>query len=740
MGYDGSGNYTRQRNFSADASAGIRILASAMDQEVDDIASAFNNVLPRDGQAAMTGNLPMGGNRLINVGASQAANDYIRVREVIENVPIYMLDTTTSADTVSVSASYFTSVSATQAPRDGTKVMIRMASDKSSAPVMRFSGHSANVHFAGGGVVDGLVSGAVYELTYASAEGVWETYSERMIPRTAAEITAGVTPTNYQYEPYNIKRYGATGDGATDDTTAIQSAITACPAFGTVIFPDGTYVVGSLLTVSTDNIRLSGTAKLVAKAATDFSVMLTLSGRTGCVVEGLEFDINGSNRSGVQTQTYNAISFASTTDCSMIECTIRNARGYSGTSATAVAASSVTRFRADGCKFIDCGVSATSEASDGLFVRGDGCEIVNCQAYRCTDHAYVLEGCNHSIISNCVALQCTAIAAISNDTASDCVGNRIDGVTGSCLYVGSTGGIMSVTCFGTGDLLQVSISNVIIRIDPTATNLGPGIQIRHTDTGRPDGVHLENVSIDTGAASGVLAQGMLIQDSDNVVISNPFIRQDLTAGTDCIKFDGSCVGGQVNGGRLIKGTRGINVADSAAVLVMNVQIQDQDDYGINAGDTSSVTSRGNVITGASLLGFENKAAGATLISDYWQSWTPTYSSDIGDAATTFSGAVTTTRASYRIVGKRAEVEVYYAATLNAVTPNYVELTLPSGADPSGDNSRNPSDVLNNATRETGIVRAISTGSGSLRVFRANLVNYSSGVAVEGSFAFAFEIT
>ncbi len=35
MGYDGAGGYTRSRNFSADASANIRILASAMDQEID---------------------------------------------------------------------------------------------------------------------------------------------------------------------------------------------------------------------------------------------------------------------------------------------------------------------------------------------------------------------------------------------------------------------------------------------------------------------------------------------------------------------------------------------------------------------------------------------------------------------------------------------------------------------------------------------------------------------------------
>lgn len=44
--------------------------------------------------------------------------------------------------------------------------------------------------------------------------------------RTAGEIAASVMPTNYAYSPGNPFRYGAVGDGAADDTTAIQSALT----------------------------------------------------------------------------------------------------------------------------------------------------------------------------------------------------------------------------------------------------------------------------------------------------------------------------------------------------------------------------------------------------------------------------------------------------------------------------------------------------------------------------------
>ena len=56
----------------------------------------------------------------------------------------------------------------------------------------------------------------------------------------------------------NVKDYGAVGDGSTDDTTAVQSAISAAALGGAVFFPKGEYVV-STLTHTGPNITFLGT-------------------------------------------------------------------------------------------------------------------------------------------------------------------------------------------------------------------------------------------------------------------------------------------------------------------------------------------------------------------------------------------------------------------------------------------------------------------------------------------------
>lgn len=68
----------------------------------------------------------------------------------------------------------------------------------------------------------------------------------------------------------NVQDHGAVGDGSTDDTSAIQSAIDAVVADrgGTVYFPAGTYLISSALRVVGDDVRLLLDSATVQTAST----------------------------------------------------------------------------------------------------------------------------------------------------------------------------------------------------------------------------------------------------------------------------------------------------------------------------------------------------------------------------------------------------------------------------------------------------------------------------------------
>lgn len=68
-----------------------------------------------------------------------------------------------------------------------------------------------------------LASAAGSALVDQRAEA--ETCKPPCHPRTHAEVTAGVTPTNYAYTEGDLRRYGAKGDGTTDDSVAWQAAV-----------------------------------------------------------------------------------------------------------------------------------------------------------------------------------------------------------------------------------------------------------------------------------------------------------------------------------------------------------------------------------------------------------------------------------------------------------------------------------------------------------------------------------
>ena len=72
-----------------------------------------------------------------------------------------------------------------------------------------------------------------------------------------------------QAQNYNVRDYGAKGDGKTLDHIAINKAIDACVAGGggRVLLPAGTYLCGSIRLKSNVDLHLMAGAKILAAPA-----------------------------------------------------------------------------------------------------------------------------------------------------------------------------------------------------------------------------------------------------------------------------------------------------------------------------------------------------------------------------------------------------------------------------------------------------------------------------------------
>lgn len=84
-----------------------------------------------------------------------------------------------------------------------------------------------------------------------------------LYPQTSAESSAGVTPSNYVYPEGDVRRYGAVGDGATNDTAAFTSAVSV----GVDIFvPEGDFLVTSFPTLTGD-ANISGPGRITTASS-----------------------------------------------------------------------------------------------------------------------------------------------------------------------------------------------------------------------------------------------------------------------------------------------------------------------------------------------------------------------------------------------------------------------------------------------------------------------------------------
>jgi hypothetical protein len=161
---------------------------------------------------------------------------------------------------------------------------------------------SSNQMIAGNKAFTGSVTAPTQTSGDASTKLATDAFVTSAVSPLASAITALA---------FNVKTYGAAGDGTTDDTAALQSALTAAANGGVVLLPSGTYVVSGTLNIPVGvTVRGANMWSSIVQIATSFS---------GSEVFSLNQATNGSVQS--LTITGKATSYASNPACNAVEVT-----------------------------------------------------------------------------------------------------------------------------------------------------------------------------------------------------------------------------------------------------------------------------------------------------------------------------------------------------------------------------------------------------------------------------------
>ncbi len=84
MPFDTEGNFTRIHNWEDDRMNGIGIITDHHDEEDDDFSNGLNQTFLRDGRSAMSGNLNVGGFKIINVASGSSDTDVANYKQLTD--------------------------------------------------------------------------------------------------------------------------------------------------------------------------------------------------------------------------------------------------------------------------------------------------------------------------------------------------------------------------------------------------------------------------------------------------------------------------------------------------------------------------------------------------------------------------------------------------------------------------------------------------------------------------------
>ena len=258
---------------------------------------------------------------------------------------------------------------------------------------------------------DGIVNLNRHDSIYVTATGINsgnETTLESVLATAVTSFGAGfqykestgATARNYVdvlgERLVSVKDFGATGDGSTDDTTAVQAAITRVKARGGgyVYLPKGTYFISAALTVDTAGVSIIGAGRGIAiiknSTISGNGITVNLGSATDCKLVLRDFSITHSTTSsgsaiavtnGDRIRIENVgvalhrtgINCSAVSDAVLQECIVES----TDANAAAVGVSLSTRARISDCDIIDTSAGlGTGILMAGVDSRADRCRVV----------------------------------------------------------------------------------------------------------------------------------------------------------------------------------------------------------------------------------------------------------------------------------------------------------------------------------------------------------------------------
>jgi hypothetical protein len=521
----------------------------------------------------------------------------------------------------------------------------------------------------------------------------------------AAFIASKGGVTSQVYTVANVRNYGATGDGATDDTTAFTNALAAS---STVFVPAGNYVIGNIVIIGARAIFGVPRASVLTFNTNSTGYMIVAT-NAGASIMLRDLDLAGGSEINRNTNLVagarSAVRYATQDRAGNLfdNVTVHGFSGYAFAANEAVYTGNyLEQTRVRGCTVSNCfaGVSVSG--------RSEFTDISDCGFFKNGYDIQCYAGNTHII--NCIfassGIQFDLMASAANDAHGTMVGCKffdsasrysIRVLTNTLGFVFSGNSIYHSPILVQNSKAALFIGNEIGA--PWLTFVGPGTNYFYNNIFNDNGD--ANVVTNDGTAvweNNFTLSGALVHGSRSLTTSSSISATQLTAGTVLPALDGSALinlpAGSTSGVTSITGTGAVS---GAITFTGNGVTQ--------SGNTFTFTNTASVTTGAiaSLFMAYTNAAFNIASASVFQAVT-TYTEAV-DKDSTFSGGVWTPAAGTMFINGTI---AFQGETSKTFIVRLYKNNAQSSMLPAGD-----------------IVREVSNTGGAARGFGAVVYNESS---------------